>query len=301
MSTEKVTAPRAPTGAAAAKGPTVAPFDASQIGDDVPDVDLNPFIPQRVAANDLVPAIGVDLSGKPKIVFAVGRGKTGKTTFLRYAAELALADNRQFLMADIDPTNASFSSYFENVSRPGIDDPAGVSRWLQQFIEYAIKHKTSALIDLGGGDTTLRTIATEMPGFAGYIEAAGVSPVVFYLVGTQPDDLAPIATLADRQFAPFARAIVLNEYAAELGLSRQQAFGHIVKNNVFVKQKNDGAIVLWMPRLHAAAAVEMRRSSFSSARDGQTTPPLGLFDRARVSKWLEEMERQFQGVRSWMP
>jgi hypothetical protein len=278
----------------------VIPFDPSRLGDDQPQFDVNPFTPQRTDANDPVPETGIDLSGKPKVVFVAGRGKTGKTTLLRWAAEMALAESRAFLMADIDPTNASFASYFRDVSRPNTDDPAGVTRWLQQFIEYAIQHRTSALIDLGGGDTTLRTIAAEMPGFADQVEAAGVSPVVFYLAGTQPEDLAPIAALAARNFHPAARAIVLNESVAELGLNRQQAFGHVVRNRIFLDQMATGAICLWMPRLHAAAAVEIRRSSFAAARDGRTDPPLGLFDRARVKAWLEGMAHQFQGVRSWM-
>jgi hypothetical protein len=34
------------------------------------------------------------------------------------------------ILADIDPTNASFSRYFENVTRPDTDNPAGVAHWL---------------------------------------------------------------------------------------------------------------------------------------------------------------------------
>ena len=281
--------------------PRVAPFDPSKVVDDEPQFDVNPFTPRSKGAEEQPPAQGIDLAGKNKIIFAVGRGKTGKTTLLRWMAETALASGKSFLMADIDPTNASFSSYFEGVSRPDTDDPAGVNRWLQAFIEYAVKHQTTAMIDLGGGDTTLRTLATEMPGFAQQIEEAGLVPVNFYLAGTQPDDLAPIATLAERGFSPRARAVVLNESAAEVGLSRQQAFMRVVRNRVLLDQLGGGAINLWMPRLHAADAVESRRSTFAAARDGQTIPPLGLFDRSRVRSWLDAMDKQFHGVKSWMP
>jgi hypothetical protein len=279
----------------------VAPFDPSKVADEELLFDVNPFTPRPKGADDPPPAQGIDLSGTNKIIFAVGRGKTGKTTLLRWMAETALASGKSFLMADIDPTNASFASYFEGVSRPDTDDPAGVNRWLQAFIEYAVKHKTTAMIDLGGGDTTLRTLATEMPGFAQQIEEAGLIPVNFYLVGTQPDDLAPIATLAERGFKPRARAVVLNESAADIGLSRQQAFMRVVRNQVLLDQLGSGAINLWMPRLHAADAVESRRSTFAAARDGHTIPPLGLFDRSRVKAWLDAMHRQFEGVKSWMP
>lgn len=279
----------------------VAPFDPSRIADEELRFDVNPFTPRQKGADDQPPAHGIDLTDKNKIIFAVGRGKTGKTTLLRWMAEKALASGKSFLMADIDPTNASFASYFEGVSRPDTDDPAGVSRWLQAFIEYAVKNQTTAMIDLGGGDTTLRTLATEMPGFADQIEEAGLVPVSFYLAGTQPDDLAPIATLAARGFSPRARAVVLNESAADVGLSRQQAFMRVVRNRVLLDQLGGGTINLWMPRLHAADAVESRRSTFSAARDGQTKPPLGIFDRSRVKSWLEAMDTQFHGVQSWMP
>jgi hypothetical protein len=279
----------------------VAPFDRSKMADDEPQFDVNPFTPRHKGTDEPPPAQGIDLTGRNKIIFAVGRGKTGKTTLLRWMAETALASGRPFLMADIDPTNASFASYFEGVSRPDTDDPAGVNRWLQAFIEYAVKHQTTAMIDLGGGDTTLRTLATEMPGFAQQIEEAGLVPVNFYLAGAQPDDLAPIATLAERGFNPRARAVVLNESTAEVGLSRQQAFMRVVRNRVLLDQLGSGAINLWMPRLHAADAVESRRSGFVAARDGRTTPPLGIFDRSRVKSWLEAMDRQFHGVKSWMP
>lgn len=43
-------------------------------------------------------------------------------------------------MGDIDPTNASFSSYFERVHRPAnADNPAAVLKWLEQFIGHALK------------------------------------------------------------------------------------------------------------------------------------------------------------------
>jgi hypothetical protein len=65
---------------------------------------------------------GVDLTGIPKIILLAGRGKTGKTTAARWMSDQALASGRQLLMGDIDPTNASFSSYFEGVHRPANAD-----------------------------------------------------------------------------------------------------------------------------------------------------------------------------------
>ena len=37
--------------------------------------------------DEVVPAKGTDLSGRAKIVVVIGRGKTGKTTLLRWMTE----------------------------------------------------------------------------------------------------------------------------------------------------------------------------------------------------------------------
>lgn len=93
-----------------------------------------------------------------------------------------------------------------------------------------------------------------MPGFASAIAEAGAVPVLISLVGSQVDDLAPIATLRDRGFSPDARAIVFNEASKEIGHTRDQSFGRLLTSAVVVDEVTDGAVPLWMPRLNAAAA-----------------------------------------------
>lgn len=245
-------------------------------------------------------AQGIDLSGKPKIVFAAGRGKTGKTTLLRWLTEMSLCAGRSVLLADIDPSNASFSAYFEGVSRPDTDDPAGVRHWLVELLDFCAAGRQSAIVDLGGGDTTLRAIATDMPGFESQLEAAGIAPVIFYLCGTQPEDLAPAVTLAAREFHPKAQALVLNEYSTPAGVPRVQAFARLVASPAFSELARS-SIQLWMPRLFAADAIETRRCWFTDAREGKVDPPLGVFDGVRLRAWLGAMDRRFAGVRSWTP
>src|SRR3954454_557193 len=78
------------------------------------DVDIGvPSFARRQAAGPVME--GVNLAGRPKIILLAGRGKTGKTTAIRWMAERALADKRSLLMGDLDPTNASFSTYFQGV------------------------------------------------------------------------------------------------------------------------------------------------------------------------------------------
>lgn len=298
--TSKPEQPGARTPGVSRKAAAAPVFDPHRESAALPAFDVRAPVP---VARETEPPVaqGIDLSGRAKIVMAAGRGKTGKTTLLRWLAEGSLEAGHSFLMADIDPTNASFAAYFEGVSRPRDDDPLRVRNWLQRFIEYAVQQKLSALIDLGGGDTALRSIAAEMPGFDAMIEEAGLAVAVFYLVGPHPEDLTPVATLAERGFNPRARAIVLNEGTAPIGRSRVEAFGRITATALFKAATENGTIPVWMPRLHAAEAIEARHCGFREGRDGRTDPPLGLFDRTRVRHWLNAMEGRFAGVRTWLP
>ena len=149
-----------------------------------PRADVVSLAPPQEAEPEI--GQGIDLAGQAKIIFAAGRGKTGKTTLLRWLTETSIRNGGAPILADVDPSNATFSAYFADVARPETDNPSGVTAWLQELIEYCINERQSALVDLGGGDTTLRSLAAEMPGLAAHIEAAGMAPVMFHLTGTQP-------------------------------------------------------------------------------------------------------------------
>ncbi|HQT65726.1 MAG: hypothetical protein B7Z75_14700 [Acidocella sp. 20-57-95] len=274
------------------------PYRPSGIKFTGPRADIISLAPPKEPEPDI--ETGIDLTGRAKIIFAAGRGKTGKTTLLRWLTETSIRNGGAPILADVDPSNATFSAYFADVARPDTDNPAGVATWLQGLIEYCITERHSALIDLGGGDTTLRSLAAEMPGLAAHIEAAGMAPVMFHLTGPQPEDILPALTLAARGFTPTAQALVLNEFGIEPGSTRERAFARITASTAYGKLAAD-CVKLWMPRLHAAEAVESRQCSFAAARDGTINPPLGLFDAARVRVWLDAMDRRFAGVRSWIP
>ena len=151
-----------------------------------------------------------------------------------------------------------------------------------------------------GEDTTLRSLATEMPGLAEHIEASGLSPVMFHLVGAQPEDLKPATTLTVRGFTPKAQALVFNEFSSEPGSTRDRGFSRVVGSPSYDALAKT-SLLLWMPRLASADAVESRQSTYLAARDGTVDPQLGIFEAAQVRAWLNIMDRRFSGVRSWIP
>ena len=98
----------------------------------------------------------------PKLVLALGRGKTGKSTFIRWAAEGALERGAEPVIADADRTNATLAAFFENVTRPDSPEDEDVRLWLNEFVDRQIDHRFSAFIDLGGGDLILKTWARDL-------------------------------------------------------------------------------------------------------------------------------------------
>jgi hypothetical protein len=262
---------------------------------------------EKPAANSARPEVasGIDLSSKKKITFWVGRGKTGKTTGIRWVAELAAHRGKSLLMADMDPTNDTFSKYVENVARPAdASDPAIALRWLDKLLQHSMKQQSSVLIDLGGGDTTLRRLVSQLPDLVPLFEAHGFAVVVFHTVGPQEEDLSPLAILQGLGFRPTATAIVLNEALVHVGDTRETAFARVLRHSAFRRAITEGAIPVWMPKLLPAQQVEIRRLHYRDAADGlngQASSPLSPFDRMRVRSWLDAMDHNFGGIKTWLP
>jgi hypothetical protein len=251
------------------------------------------------------PAIGIDLAGKKKVIFWVGRGKTGKTTGIRWMAEMAVAAGTPLLMADLDPTNDTFSKYIENVGRPSdASDPAISLKWLDKLLQHALQKQSSLLVDLGGGDTTLRRLVSQLPDLVEMFECVNFAVVLLYTVGPQEEDLSPLATLQNLNFKPTATAIILNEGLVDVGDTRETAFARITNHSAFRKAIGNRAVPIWMPKLLPAQQVEVRRMHFHDAANGGVglmDTPLGVFDRSRLMSWLSKMDANFLGIKSWLP
>ena len=286
------------------KRPSRVPFSFGAGNEDAaPEMTITTTI--STVSGSPVATTGIDLSGKNKVIFSVGRGKTGKTTLIRWLAETALASDGSFLMADMDPTNDTFSKYLDGVARPSeAGDSVLALKWLEALLQHALQSEMSVLIDLGGGDTTLRRLVAQLPDLVAMFEAAGFAVVVLYTVGSQEEDLTPLATMQSLGFTPTATAIVLNEGLVEVGDDRAATFARISRHSVFRAPLNQGAVPVWMPKLLPAAQIEIRRLHYRDAAvgyNGQGTLPLGPFDRARVGTWLKAIEGSFAGIATWLP
>jgi hypothetical protein len=270
-------------------------------------VGLPASVPQAARIASTAPAI--DLTGKPKVWLVIGPGRSGKTMLLRWAFEMtANRGDVSTIWAAADPQNRSLGNYVEDVAEPPTNDGAQTARWLEDLLRHTMATKTSAMVDLGGGDTSLHKLLSIVPTLADDIDSAGVVPVAVYAIGPRIDDLASLASFEAIGFRPKATALVLNEGLADPSMHREDAFARVLNHSAYRAALTRGAVEVWLPRLDQAVAqdIEAKRIGFLQARDAispqhRRVTPLGPFDRAHVRKWLEALATELAPVQSWLP
>jgi hypothetical protein len=251
----------------------------------------------------------IDLTGWPKLFMAVGRGRVGKTTLLRWAVERAMANEGADPPILFSVSGAPrLANFFPDVYSPPVGDTRQSVAWLERRIARLVEIKRTAVIDFGGGDTALSTMAAEHD-LAAWLQEAGVMPVVFYMLGADQFDLSPLKTMEEIGFQPKATALVLN-CGIEDGDDYEQVFAQVRHHSVYRAAIDRGAQEVWMPKLFAAADVENRNIGFresmnwaggKSPTDGRNIGPIDMFARRRVHRWLELMDSSFDSLKSWLP
>ena len=288
-------------------GEVVSLFGVDPADDVAEEINVGRAAPRTVtAAATPTPDNVIDLSGTPKIVFAIGLGGSGKTTFMRWATGEVLARGSKARLVAIDPENRELRDYYEGVLEPPTHDPAGIAQWLKTLLDVSMKEKASALVDTGGGDSAVGSLIERTDDMVKMMQDAGVEPVAIYPLSSRISDLAPLTTMEAAGFKPRATLIILNEGRADPTVPREQSFRRIMQHSAYRAAIDRGAIQLWMPRLFVAKEIEDRRITFKEARDGivpegRKVVPLGVFDRSSVHKWLNLMATEFAPIASWLP
>ena len=132
----------------------------------------------------------------------IGRGGVGKTTLLRWAAERADQADARMVVAAADPLNRSLRLYRDNVVEPPSNDPAATADWTQALLLRCMELGASALLDLGGGDTSLHRLLQTVPDLAAVLHDGGLEAVAVHVVGANPHDLVPLAETEAAGFQP---------------------------------------------------------------------------------------------------
>ena len=269
-------------------------------------IGLAPISAPRAA--DVIATSALDLSGKPKVWFMIGGGNSGKTVHVRWLVGRMAEGNRQAVLAALDPANRSLASWFDGVEQPPSSDGVQTARWLREFLTFLMAERQhSAVLDFGGGDTSLAKVVDAAPAIVTTLEEAELAPVACYTLTPRLDDLAALETLEGAGFRPRATALLFNEGRADSAMSREDAFARVLRHSTVRAALARGAVPIWMPRLEpdVMGEIEGKRLLFAQARDGvvpqgASFPPVGGFERAMVARWMERMEDAHRPISTWL-
>ena len=292
------------------KSASVVPlFRRRPVGDDEPETKVGlAAVNSATATADAATRSDVDLSGKPKVWFMVGGGNSGKTVEVRWLVGRMAEQGRQAILAALDPANRSLATWFEGVEQPPSSDGTQTARWLREFLTFLMTEKShNAVLDFGGGDTSLAKLIDTAPDIAATLEGEGIAPVACYTLTPRLDDLAALDTLEAAGFRPQATLLLFNEGRVDSSMSRDEAFARIGRHTSVRNALARGAVPIWMPRLEpeVMGEIEGKRLQFTQARDGQVPSgarfaPIGGLERAMVRRWLERMEQAHAAIPSWL-
>ncbi len=278
------------------RGPNIADEEELQVG-----------LPPTRALARAVDAVTAAPLGMPPAWFLIGAGGSGKTTLARWMAGRT-KDAGRVALAALDPTNRTLAGFAEGVMQPDSADPAHTARWLREMVEWLMQARGAAILDMGGGDTSLAKLISEAPTFAADMKEAGVAPVATYVLSPRVDDLSALVSFEAAGFQPAETVLVLNEARVDATMIREEAFARVMAHSAFRGAVARGARVIWMPALdqELALEIESKRLQFGQARDGivpsgRSVTPIGGLRRSLVRRWLERMETEFAPVSAWLP
>ena len=229
----------------------------------------------------------------PVVMMVLGRQRVGKTSFLNAVAQYMKARGAVFEVWDGDQQNTSYnlSLFHRDALRPSESDPEEVKVWLEQRFSSVVEKRTSAILDIGGGDTPLGRLVQDVP-VAEMLEEAGIRVVLVHVVGPETPDLDYLGRFsAGNLFVSRHTLVVMNAGLVLSGRSVQSAFAQTITHSTIRAVLRSGGQIVEMPRLACMSEVTDRGLGFEDAMSGVGTdrhPPLSMFDKARVRKWWQQ-------------
>lgn len=261
---------------------------------------------KRNFSDDTPAFVAPDLADRrPKLVLLLGRGSRGKTMLSRWMIDRAENAGRHPLPADGDRTNQTLARYHARAVSPPSADDADVRGWVAGIVEGLLLHRHDTVLDLGGGDLTLKSLAREMDLLA-WLTSLAVEVVPVHVLGPSLDDVAYLQSVEEGGLlASPTTILVLNEGVVPVGRTPHAAFSETVQTHaVFASTIARGARLVSMPRLEPAPELEERGMPFLLAAQGLAPAgeqPLGPWKSQQVTLWLRRMEANFASVLEWLP
>jgi hypothetical protein len=240
---------------------------------------------------------------RPKLVVTLGRGKTGKSVWLRWVAETATR-RRPLRIIDADPNNQALARHFKEAEVPPTVDGDEKRSWIEAQMNDMMDaagdptRRYDMLLDVGGNDQLLKRLGHEVQ-IAEVLEAEGVDPVAVHMLGPDDDDLRYLEDVENNNlFRPKATVLVVNAGLVPMTSDPKHAFRGVLSSEIVkrVTSPERGGRLVFMPALGCMREFEsLGIRSFRAALRDDGPRRIGRLNCVRIRNWLE---RDMAGVRA---
>ena len=260
-----------------------------------------------------MPSMGSASHGTLHVV--IGRGRTGKTTWVRTTADRALMANRPLRLGDADVNNSTLTSFHPDCERPTGADPESVSEFFRDVTARLIEGGGNLLLDLGGGDRSF-TAVSERHGFFRVLPRFGVDVVTWYFLTAGRDDAEQLAQMEKLGLQAPRSVLVMNHGLAPTAACGVDPFAACLATRTVQQALDRGTKVVRLPAVGLKTMtaadnlfVSIRRAAAGEVpltEDGTPHPDaraLPFWDRIELGEWLLQFEQAHvdAGVAEWLP
>ena len=261
---------------------------------------------QRPSMDGEILSIG---RGSNKAIASIicGRGRVGKTVVANTMVQFFRKHGANLEVWNSDRQNEthSLNLFHQDASRPATDDPEEKRAWFEGNLDRQGHQRFDVVMDMAGGDPMIRQLAGDVR-LVQTMERSGIRAVAWHVLGPEAADLDYLRLSMDGGlFMPKATFLVLNTGLVNLR-SVEAAFATVINDKVVKLAIDQGAILVWFPRLICMQALIDQGLSFEDAIRGVTKPghqSLSMTDEARVEIFWEEQVPKFFGELppEWLP
>ncbi len=253
---------------------------------------------------------------RPKLVIRVGRGRTGGSTVLDLIIQRARYQGRRVkpldgdlksrTLMDLYPAEVDGRQVEDAATAPQTDQLPDVKDWLSVELDEMVKDRVSRVLDLSGGDRVMQEYVEELC-LKNFSQELGIDIVLMVFLGPVVEDFRHAYKLLKTEGIPTENVVlVLNEGVIRAGQTVAGAFDSIIKSADFREITNNGARLVFLPRLTCMERLQQRNLRYfdviaarSDALNGRLSPTLYHM----VKTWVDKFEQGLieSGAAEWMP
>ena len=227
------------------------------------------------------------------IVVGGDKGGVGKSFTARALLHYLREINVPCLAVDTDPSNATFASFLDQklpYELVDIDAEAALDTLVEKVLAHGV-----VLVDFAARAHERFAKWVEEVGFGEIQRANNVELTVFFVLGGEPESNAILKDVNEKMSADTHLVIVKNQGRTESFRLYEE---HHVRDLVLARQ----AVEIDLPKLlpSLAQTIAQRKLLFHEALDPQSSDPLTIMERQRVSNFTRVAAEQFDRVKSYL-